>query len=149
MGPRIPIRHVSFLLQVRKWRSFVLRSARTNCCSMGQPKCRKKQAAAKNKQYKKGHATKNRRKDLDQIQDEIQLNHVGRLPQPLDADLPGMGQFRCLECSRFFISSETLIEHQRSKFHKKQAKRVLDPMYSQADAELAAGMGPVQNSRSL
>jgi hypothetical protein len=116
---------------------------------MGQPKSKKKQASAKNKQYKKGHATKNRRKDLDQIQDEIQLEASGRLPRlEFDADLPGMGQFRCLECAKFFINENTLNEHKRSKFHKKQAKRVLDPIYNQQDAERAAGMGSVQNDRN-
>jgi bud site selection protein 20 len=115
---------------------------------MGQPKCRKKQARAKNKQYKKGHATKSRSKDLDQIQDEIQLDLQGRLAKPFDADLPGMGQYRCMECARFFINERTLEEHRRSKFHKKMSRRVLDPIYTQGEAEQAAGMGPVQNNRN-
>jgi bud site selection protein 20 len=76
------------------------------------------------------------------------LKDVGKLPkQILDADLPGMGQFYCLECGKHFINESTLNEHKRTKFHKKQVKRTQQEQYTQAEADAAAGMGPVQNHR--
>ncbi|MQL78764.1 hypothetical protein Taro_011188, partial [Colocasia esculenta] len=41
-------------------------------------------------------------------------------PLPLDEDLPGMGQFYCLHCDRYFASAEVRDDHFKSKLHKKR-----------------------------
>ncbi|WOL13270.1 zinc finger C2H2 protein [Canna indica] len=69
---------------------------------------------------------------------------------PIDEDLPGMGQFYCLHCDRYFASEEVLEEHFRSKRHKKRMKQMMGPApHTQQDAELAAGMGMPDNGPKL
>lgn len=79
--------------------------------------------ATKNKQYKKQHSTKNRLKDIDQIQDDL-IKEVGKgednVKQPFDDDLPGMGQYFCTPCDRHFIDQDSLSRHQASKIHKRR-----------------------------
>lgn len=116
---------------------------------MGRPQA-KKGNVAKNKRYSKTHRTRRRTKDLDQRQDLIQLEQQGKLkPQPIDPDLPGLGQFPCLPCDRFFASQLILEAHKRSKDHKKMVKRTLEPQYSQREADAAAGMADPVNTQPL
>jgi bud site selection protein 20 len=65
-----------------------------------------------------------------------------RTDQPIDFDLPGMGQFYCVECARYFISDKVLSDHCRTKLHKNRLKELKETPYSQAEAEAAAGMAP-------
>ena len=48
-------------------------------------------AHAKKKQYKRGHATKNRARDIDQIQDDLCVEKVSgkQMAFEVDEDLPG------------------------------------------------------------
>ncbi|CAD5190127.1 unnamed protein product [Musa acuminata subsp. malaccensis] len=71
-------------------------------------------------------------------------------PLPLDEDLPGMGQFYCLHCDRYFASEDVRDEHFRSKRHKKRVKQMSGPApHTQLDADLAAGMGMPDNGPKL
>ncbi|XP_010940641.1 uncharacterized protein [Elaeis guineensis] len=71
-------------------------------------------------------------------------------PQPLDEDLPGMGQFYCRHCDRYFANEDVRDEHFRSKRHKKRVKQMMGPApHTQLDAELAAGMGMPDNGPKL
>jgi 4-hydroxybenzoate polyprenyltransferase len=50
--------------------------------------------------YYKAKRTKNRCKDLDQVQDEVAAVLAGKPKAlPVDEDLPGLGQHYCLTCS--------------------------------------------------
>jgi len=66
---------------------------------------------------------RNRTKDLDQVaEDLVRVVADGRasvLPE-YDEDLPGGGQYLCVECSRHFSTEAVLFEHARSKAHKKR-----------------------------
>jgi bud site selection protein 20 len=42
------------------------------------------------------YRTRNYKKDLDQIQSDLQ--NPEKLDRSLDIDLPGLGQFYCIEC---------------------------------------------------
>ncbi|CAM9300659.1 unnamed protein product, partial [Discosporangium mesarthrocarpum] len=97
---------------------------------------------AKNKQYKKGHATKSRSKDIDQIQDELKKEEETGKPMSfeLDDDLPGQGQFYCAPCARHFAGQEPLHWHIKSKLHKRRLKDVAQEQYTQEEAERGAGM---------
>ncbi|CAM9488527.1 unnamed protein product [Sphacelaria rigidula] len=110
---------------------------------------------AKNKVYKKIHATKNRRKDVDQIQDELAAEEEKgeETVFEIDDDLPGQGQFYCTPCARHFTDAETKRVHIKSKLHKRrrvivelfhnvlpEMKDVAQEQYTQAEAERAAGM---------
>lgn len=104
------------------------------------PKARKAGGRAKKKEFKRSRATKCRAKDLDQIQDELAAGKDLKTPS-LDEDLPGLGQFACQACDRFFINAKTLTEHEKTKPHKKRLKLLKEKPYSQEEAEAAAGMG--------
>lgn len=80
--------------------------------------------------------TRARVKDLDEIHALLQ-NPV----TPSDtAELPGMGQFYCSECDRYFISMEPLEKHIKSKVHKRRIKELKAGVYTQKDAEAAVGL---------
>lgn len=65
--------------------------------------------------------------------------------QPIDFDLPGLGQHYCVECARYFITEDALTQHQRTKIHKNRVKELKEKPYTQAEAEAAAGMAPTDN----
>lgn len=76
----------------------------------------------KNKEYKKGVDTKNRPRDVDQIQDDIRKEQETekKMEWEIDEDLPGLGQHYCTECGRHFGDDATLEIHKQSKFHKRR-----------------------------
>ena len=57
-------------------------------------------AHAKKKQYKRGHATKNRARDVDQIQDDLRVEKATgkHMTFELDEDLPGCVHCRAVSC---------------------------------------------------
>ena len=108
---------------------------------------------SKNKQFKKQHATKSRRRDIDQIQDDlakIQQTHVTlidtskeivdqlKINCEYDEDLPGLGQHYCVPCGRHFSDENTLQIHQNTKDHKRRLKDLSQPQYTQTEAEFGA-----------
>ncbi|PAV89526.1 hypothetical protein WR25_03026 [Diploscapter pachys] len=55
-------------------------------------------------------------KDLDQIHEDLRPDKAQRLMnQEVDLDLPGDGQFYCIECERYFIDDRTLQLHKKTK----------------------------------
>ncbi|XP_061964370.1 uncharacterized protein LOC133688775 [Populus nigra] len=69
---------------------------------------------------------------------------------PLDEDLPGMGQYYCLHCDRYFANVTVRDEHFKTKRHKKRVKQMMGPApHTQLDAEWAAGMGAPDNGLKL
>ncbi|KXS13882.1 hypothetical protein M427DRAFT_359174 [Gonapodya prolifera JEL478] len=85
--------------------------------------------------------TKRRTKDLDQIQDDLKPENLARLlaTEP-DPELPGQGQFLCVECSKHFINDTALVAHRKTKLHKKRVKDLKVPAYTQKEAESAVGL---------
>ncbi|KRZ05848.1 Cysteine--tRNA ligase, cytoplasmic, partial [Trichinella zimbabwensis] len=80
--------------------------------------------------------------NLDQIHDELEKNkkEVKRITP--DPDLPGEGQYPCIGCDRHFTSQSVLMEHCRSKAHKRRMKELkFSTKYTQKEAEAAAGLG--------
>lgn len=84
---------------------------------------------------------KKRTRDIDQVHDDLKVPNKF-LPGALekDEDLPGMGQFYCIACARYFVSAESKAVHEKSKLHKRRLQKVKDEPHTQRDAELAAGM---------
>jgi bud site selection protein 20 len=60
-------------------------------------------------------------------------------PVQLDMDLPGGGEFYCIECSKHFMDATILAGHTTSKDHKKRLKKLQEEQYTQAVADWAAG----------
>lgn len=106
---------------------------------MGGPYRRKRTLKA-NKELYRSHRTKNRQKDLDQIQQDLTSDNVYKTVQP-DPDLPGLGQFQCFACCKYFVDQVTLDLHLKTKDHKKRIKLLKEVPYSLEEAEAAAGMG--------
>ncbi|KAH9405248.1 F-actin-capping protein subunit alpha [Tyrophagus putrescentiae] len=88
--------------------------------------------------------TRRYKKDTDQILDEIKKGielPAQKRPYEMVDELPGNGEFFCVECDRFFVNEFTLKEHKRSKQHKQRVKELKVAPYSHKEAEQAAGMG--------
>ncbi len=83
-------------------------------------------------------------------------------------DLPGLGQFYCVECAKFFESEHSLVTHRKGSTHKRQwvasllytqgrkltvqrVKALKEEPYSQKEAEAAIGLrtdnGPRQAAK--
>ncbi|XP_065182735.1 zinc finger protein 593-like [Sycon ciliatum] len=89
---------------------------------------------------KRKFRTKRRTKDMDQIHDD--LKEVKKLTtQPIDYDLPGAGQYYCVECARYFTDGTSKEEHIKSKLHKRRLKELKNIPYTQEEADRASGMG--------
>ena len=98
---------------------------------------RRKGNFAKNKQISKLRRTRNYRKDIDQIYDDVnQPEKTEKLTnQSVDESLPGLGQHYCVTCARYFINRITLTGHLKTKQHKKSIKSLKEKPYTQKDAE--------------
>ena len=66
------------------------------------------------------------------------------LHQPLNEDLPGLGQYFCVYCNKHHENATALAQHTKGKPHKKRLKRLDEQPYSQAEAEAAAGLNVVR-----
>jgi bud site selection protein 20 len=67
----------------------------------------------------RAHRTRRRTRDLDQIHEDLKEKEK-YLNQALNEELPGLGQFYCIECAKHYISADALSTHQSSKVHKKR-----------------------------
>jgi bud site selection protein 20 len=108
---------------------------------MGTGPSRKKHGArSKNKHLKRKHSLKHRTRDVDQIYEAKRKRaSAAAAPVEYDDELPGGGQFYCVETDRHFISAQALAEHKRTKFYKKRIKELKKEPYTQDTADWAAG----------
>lgn len=107
---------------------------------MGQPQKRKKQTGG-DKTHRRAQKNKHFYKDIDQIHVDLKPENAPKLVvQPLDEDLPGQGQFYCLECAKYFINDPALKAHKKDKPHKQRLKALKDAPYSIEEAERCAGL---------
>ena len=119
---------------------------------MGRVRNRRARADAKKKGYKRSRSTKRRARDIDQIQDDLraQVENPGKVAaesralqsstQPLNDDLPGRGQFYCVETARHFESAHALAAHKKTKAYKKRLKRLAEKQFTQEEADAAGGV---------
>lgn len=59
--------------------------------------------------------------------------------QPLDETKPGLGQYYCIPCARYFDSVSAKNTHMKGRFHKRQVKELKEGPYTQEEANFAAG----------
>jgi len=111
---------------------------------MGGGMCQRKPGArSKIKKYKRKCWLARRAKDTDQIQDEIEKAEQTGVPASkfeYDDDLPGGGQFFCVETGKHFADAKALTDHKKSRYYKRRVKELKEEKYTQAAAEAAAGM---------
>jgi bud site selection protein 20 len=92
---------------------------------------------------KRARKRRERGPELDVIHKELRERGPFAAETEADWDLPGLGQFRCVVCSRYFISRNALDEHSVSKPHKRRVKLLgLEAPYTVGEARWAAGLGP-------
>jgi bud site selection protein 20 len=99
------------------------------------------------------HKTARRAKFLvkgdDLIHTELRKVDVPRTQEP-NSDLPGLGQFYCLHCDRYFNNASVRDDHYKTKKHKKRVKMMDGAApHNQIDAEVAAGMDRPDNGPRL
>jgi bud site selection protein 20 len=106
------------------------------------PKVGRKKTHHGIRDVKRAKKTKAKTRDLDQIFNDMEpINYQKLSQQPVDADLPGFGQFYCVQCARHFINSEAKLDHLKTKAHKKRVKTLAnDTAYTQKEAEAAVGL---------
>ena len=72
------------------------------------------------------------------------------LNQPQQEDKPGLGQFFCVTCARYFISEQASKDHYKTKEHKKRIKIIKTEVpYSIEEAERAGGVMPAANAKKM
>ena len=110
---------------------------------------RRKRTARKNKTLSKRYRMKRFVRQDDQIIGDLDPTKAHKLlHQKIDYDLPGKGQFYCVSCAKHFRDLPNLEQHRRGKPHKRKLKKLKrDAPYSQAEADAAGGMGPVDNGK--
>ncbi|KAM0793865.1 C2H2 finger domain protein [Usnea florida] len=86
--------------------------------------------------------TKRRTRDLDQIHADIRsTKHLNQQKSAKPAtELPGLGQFYCLECAKWFEAEHGLLQHRKGKNHKRRVRALRLEPYSQKEAEAAVGL---------
>ena len=102
---------------------------------------RRKANTAKHKQYGKNRRTRNKTKDLDQIVEDLQPEKLLKFKNPeIDENLPGLGQFYCIFCARYFVNQKSLDDHYKTKEHKKRVKVVkTEKPYTIEESKMHAG----------
>ena len=107
---------------------------------MGNPQ-RRKGRCSRLKTRHRIQKVKHYAKDRDQIVEDLKPEKAQvLLNQPLNEDLPGLGQFYCIECDRHFITLAAINRHKTQKSHKKSVKLLKEKIYTHEDAERFAGM---------
>jgi len=97
--------------------------------------------------------TRRRLRDLDQISSDMQSpKHLEQFKNLKAAeDLPGLGQFYCIECAKWFESEHSLVTHRKGSAHRRRVKALKDGPYTQKEAEAAIGLrtdnGPRQTAK--
>ncbi|EDW62732.1 zinc finger protein 593 homolog [Drosophila virilis] len=87
---------------------------------------------------------RNRRRDLDQIDDDLRTRSGELINQNVDLDKPGFAQFYCVHCAKYFIDDRSMQAHFRTKVHKRRLKALEMEPYSIEESERAAGRGSFQ-----
>ncbi|EAS36372.3 bud site selection protein 20 [Coccidioides immitis RS] len=86
--------------------------------------------------------TKRRTRDYDQVRNDIDsARHLELYKETKDVeDLPGLGQYYCVECSKWFESEYNLTAHRKGKNHKRRIRLLKEEPHTQKLAEAAVGL---------
>jgi bud site selection protein 20 len=108
------------------------------------PHGRRPGARSKLTKYKKKTWLCHRAKDTDQIQEEIEKSQEpgGKAAGVFayDDDLPGGGQFYCVETGKHFTDATALADHKKSRYYKRRCKELKEEKYTQDVADWGSGM---------
>lgn len=99
----------------------------------------------------KRYKTKRRTRDLDLIYNDISdINTIRKLKnQPLDENKPGLGQYYCIECAKYYENQHALDCHLKTKVHKRRVKELKQRPYTNLESEAASGTNMVKFMESV
>ncbi|ODV96476.1 hypothetical protein PACTADRAFT_23509, partial [Pachysolen tannophilus NRRL Y-2460] len=99
----------------------------------------------------KRYKTKRRTRDLDLIfKDLSSKESIEKLKnQPLDETKPGLGQYYCIHCAKYFETNIALITHLKGKIHKRRAKELSERPYTQDESNAAASVDLLKFMKSV
>ncbi|CAN1134773.1 Zinc finger protein 593 homolog [Linum perenne] len=112
-------------------------------------KCPSRKVKKRRFSHKSARRTKFELMGDDAVYEELQKPDSEKKPLPRDEDLPGMGQFYCLICDRYFANVSVRDDHYKTKRHRKRVKELKTAPHTQLDADLASGMGMPDNGPTL
>ncbi|XP_055683868.1 zinc finger protein 593 homolog [Lutzomyia longipalpis] len=113
---------------------------------MGKPQRRKKMHSG-DTHLRRRWRTRSRKKDLDEIDEDLTKKSDELLNQEVDLDKPGFAQFYCIHCAKYFIDDNAMQSHFRTKVHKRRLKALELEPYSAEEAERAAGHGSFREAK--
>lgn len=89
----------------------------------------------------KRYKTKRRTRDLDLILNDLSSpDSIQKLKQQAeDENLPGLGQYYCIHCAKYFLDNNALKGHLRGKIHKRRVKELAVNPYTSLESEAATG----------
>ncbi|KAL3319848.1 hypothetical protein Ciccas_001482 [Cichlidogyrus casuarinus] len=90
----------------------------------------------RNTRYK----TKSMKRGFDQIHEETKPDKLETTLEKAtvpDEEKPGLGQYFCPFCHKYFISAAAKVSHEKSAPHKRALKRLLEDPHNQYDADWA------------
>ncbi|KAL1989864.1 hypothetical protein VTN49DRAFT_7061 [Thermomyces lanuginosus] len=94
--------------------------------------------------------TKRRTRDYDQVRADLESEkHLQEWKATKDPeDLPGLGQYYCVECAKWFEGEHNLIAHRKGKNHKRRLRLLKEEPHTQRIAEAAIGLGVDNGTRT-
>lgn len=89
------------------------------------------------------HKTRRHTRDLDEIHADLSSpKHLEQwISTKAPEDLPGFGQWYCVECAKWYESERNFEVHKKAKPHRRRVRDLKDEPYSQREAERATGLG--------
>ncbi|QPG72710.1 hypothetical protein FOA43_000011 [Brettanomyces nanus] len=87
------------------------------------------------------YKTKRRKREVDQIFEDLSSpESIQKLKhQACDEDKPGLGQYYCVHCAKYFQDNGALAQHLKTKVHKRRVKLLKVNPFTTLEAEAAAG----------
>lgn len=99
----------------------------------------------------KRYKTKRRTRDLDLIYNDLSSKEsiIKLKNQPLDETKPGLGQYYCIECAKYYENQPSLDRHSKGKKHKRRVKDLNQRPYTNLEAEAATGVNMLKFMESV
>lgn len=99
----------------------------------------------------KRYKTKRRTRDLDLVYNDLSTpESIHALKnQPLDETKPGLGQYYCVECAKYFENQITLDRHRKGKVHKRRLKDLKQRPYTPLESQASAGYNVEEFMKSV
>lgn len=99
----------------------------------------------------KRYKIKRRTKDLDLIHKELSsVESITKLKnQEQDEYKPGLGQYYCIHCDKYFQDNKALASHLKMRVHKRRVKELAKNPYTQLESDAASGTNLVKFMSSV